>query len=113
MRLRDYQQKCSDSVIAEFEKLSSTLVVMPTGSGKTVLFADIIRRMQPKRAIVLAHRSELIFQAKERIEATTGLECEVEMAELTAGGSLFTSTPVIVSTVQTQISGPRAKERMT
>ena len=48
--------------------------------SKTICFADVIRRMQPKRAMVLAHREELIFQAQRKIEQVTGLHVQVEMA---------------------------------
>lgn len=113
MILRDYQQECCDAIMAEFESVGSTLAVMPTGAGKTVCFAEIIRRFYPRRAIVLAHRAELIYQAKEKIEFTTGLQCDIEMADLAASANLFTANPIIVSTIQTQTSGPEGRERMT
>lgn len=107
--LRDYQERCADAVITEWQEHPTTLVVKPTGCGKTITFAEIIRRSQPKRAMVLAHREELIFQAKHKIEAVTGLSCEIEMAEMKASTSLFHKTPVVISTIQTQISGNGTK----
>jgi len=109
--LRPYQQLASDSIIAHWEKNQSTMVVMPTGSGKTVLFADIVKRRLPGRALVLAHREELIFQAKDKIERFTGLECEIEMGELTASKSFWSTMPVVIATVQTLVSG-RVRPRM-
>ena len=109
--LRDYQKLASNGILEQFKEHNSTLLIIPTGGGKTCIFADIIRRMHPQRAMVLAHRSELIYQAKEKIEHVTGLECAIEMADLVAGATLWTQTPVIVSTVQTQVSGPEGKER--
>jgi superfamily II DNA or RNA helicase len=111
--LRDYQQKCSDSVLEEFEERTSTLSVMPTGTGKTHVFADVVHRFQPKRALVLAHRDTLIMQARNKIEETTGLHCEVEMAELTASTNLFTRSPVVIATVQTLNAGQNGLGRMT
>lgn len=111
-RLRPYQQRGSDRVLKEFGEVNSTLVVWPTGTGKTVLFADVIRRMQPQRALVLAHRKQLILQARERIEATTGLRCEIEMGELSVAPGLFGNSPVVISTVQTQISQCGDMKRM-
>ena len=44
MILRPYQSDASDALFKEWEENDSTLVVIPTGGGKTVLFADVIRR---------------------------------------------------------------------
>ena len=112
MKLRPYQQDSHDAVFKEWEDVVSTLVVAPTGTGKTVLFAAIINTLQPKRAMVVAHREELIWQAREKIEAFTGLHCEIEMADLQAENSLFHSSPVVISTVQTQNSSMGMRKRM-
>lgn len=107
--LRDYQGQCSDAIIEKWRTHKSTLLVMATGLGKTVIFANVIKRMHPGRALVLANREELIFQASNQIQKTTGLHCEIEMADLSASSSLFNRADVIVSTVQTQISGKERK----
>lgn len=109
--LRDYQAQAADSIEKQWKTHTSTLCVLPTGAGKTVLFAEMIHRRQPGRALVIAHRSELIWQAREKIERFTGLECEIEMGELMASSSLFHSQPVVIATVQTLVSG-RKKKRM-
>lgn len=101
MILRDYQQKFVEAVFKEWEQHVSTLGVLPTGTGKTVCFAEIIRRMLPKRSMVIAHREELLIQARGKIEAIAGVACEMEMAELSASTNLFTRTPCVVATVQT------------
>lgn len=72
MILRDYQNRAASRIFEEWTKAPSTLAVLPTGCGKTVLFADIINKMQPLKAMVLAHRSELIWQAKDKIERVKG-----------------------------------------
>jgi len=112
-KLRDYQREASDGVLSDFKENSSTLGVLYTGGGKTIIFADVIRRMRPQRAMVLAHREELIWQARDKIEATTGLNCEIEMADLRANNTLFSNADVVVGTVQTQIAGKNGgrKER--
>ena len=71
MRLRPYQQAAVDAVHEAFREHDSTLVVQPTGTGKTVLFAEVIRR-EHRRALVIAHREELIWQAAKKIEQITG-----------------------------------------
>ena len=109
---RPYQVNQHDSVLSEFKTVSSTLVVSPVGSGKTILFSMLINSFQPRRALVIAERSELIWQARDKIQRTTGLECGIEMAELYASADLFGSTPVVVSTIQTQCSPLGNRRRM-
>lgn len=114
MQLRDYQKEASNRVMEEFGSNNSTLLVLPTGGGKTVVFADIINRFRPGKAIVIAHREELIFQAQKTIEKITGLRASIEMGGMTVQPSMFEQTQVLVSTVQTQVSkGANGKPRMT
>ena len=47
------------------------LVCLPTGAGKTVIFAEL-SRLARQRVLVLAHREELVAQAKEKIERALG-----------------------------------------
>jgi superfamily II DNA or RNA helicase len=112
MILRPYQSAASDAIFKEWQENNSTLVVMPTGGGKTILFADVIRRVFPRRALVLAHREELIFQARDKIQRVTGLSADVEMGEYRAEGGLFEQARVVVSTIQTQCSGGDGGGRM-
>lgn len=111
MILRPYQQTAVEATFDEWLEHDSTLLVMPTGCGKTVVFSEIIRRMQPARALILAHRSELIAQAVKHV-GKVGLDAEVEMADMWAGDHLWNQKPVVVSTVQTQIAGNGGKGRM-
>ena len=101
MKLRKYQNEAADACFSAWRENTSTLIVLPTGTGKTQVFADIVRRFQPQRAIVLAHREELIFQAKERIEKIAGIACQIEMADMTSGTDLFHKSPCVVGTIQT------------
>ena len=109
--LRPYQKLAADSILKEWETKQSTMVVLPTGAGKTCLFAAVIHNRLPGRALVLAHREELIFQARDKIQKFTGLECEIEMGELTASKSFWSTMPVVIATVQTLVSG-RVRPRM-
>lgn len=111
MILRCYQQRCHDAIFDEWTRHNATLAVAATGTGKTVVFAHVIKSIQPLRSMVLAHRNELIVQAKEKIEAVTGLGVEIEKADLYARTSLFHKMPIVVSSIQTQISGPKDKRR--
>jgi superfamily II DNA or RNA helicase len=116
MLLREYQRDAIAGVFTELKEQRSTLLVMATGLGKTVVFADIIRRAQMSgrgwRTLVLAHREELVFQAAKTIERIAGCTVDIEMGEMRAGGSFLRRAPVVVSTIQTQIAGRGDARRM-
>jgi superfamily II DNA or RNA helicase len=115
MKLRDYQTKACEHVMEEWKTVDSTLVVLPTGTGKTVLAASIVKRLFPMRALFLAHREELIFQAKDKIQRVTGLSVGIEMADYRVDENevfSFKKHPVIVSSIQTQNSGGDGAGRM-
>jgi superfamily II DNA or RNA helicase len=87
-----YQIPAVDAVGEHLQKHASTLLVLATGLGKTVCAAEIIKRTVEatgKLVLFLAHRSELIWQAKRAIEAHTGFECGIEMASERVEHSLF------------------------
>ena len=114
MKLRDYQEEAAEGVFREWQEHTSALVVLPTGLGKTVLFADVIRRMheQGARAMVLAHREELITQAADKIRRVTGLDAQIEMGEYHVTPMFGVMPPVVVSTVQTHCAGGDGAGRM-
>lgn len=79
MQLRPYQVEAKAAIFREHESVRSTLLVLATGLGKTVVFAAIASEYIQKgqRVLVLAHRTELVTQAKatlERMGATVGIE---------------------------------------
>lgn len=70
MNLRPYQIESIQSVFAAYERdVTRQLLVLPTGTGKTVTFSALVDQFisQQKRALVLAHRDRLIQQAAEKI----------------------------------------------
>jgi superfamily II DNA or RNA helicase len=80
--LRDYQEVCCDKVTSALSNGSaSTLMVMPTGTGKTETFLDIADRWPQGNVLVLAHREELIWQPWERWQQKTGERGEIEMGD--------------------------------
>ena len=85
--------------------MSRTLVVMPTGCGKTVMFGHVAKHWIENdlgRVLVMAHREELIFQAKDKIEQITGEPPDVEMADSLADQVVFHDrASVVVTSVQT------------
>lgn len=110
MHLRPYQQQGFEAALTEFESgKQSTLIVMPTGTGKTVLFGHIGRewaRRAGGRVLMVAHREELIFQARDKMALILGSEPEIEMNTWRASRTgLFSVNPALVSSVQTLTSG--------
>lgn len=101
MELRPYQQEAKDAIFEQWDSgVLKTLLVLPTGCGKTVVFAkvteDCVR--QGSRVLILAHRGELLDQAADKLKKTTGLGCAVEKAESSCQGTWFR---VVVGSVQT------------
>ena len=85
MELRPYQMAAADAVERAFGRgFRSCLVQLPTGTGKTILFAALAERavLRGERVLVLAHRGELLEQAIDKIRRTTGIEAGLEKAEI-------------------------------
>ena len=100
MNLRPYQVEAKNAVLHEWEGgKRKTLLVLPTGCGKTIVFASIIqdRVSRGGRALVLAHREELLQQASDKIKTVTGMETALERG---ASSAWNTSLPVTVGSIQ-------------
>ena len=62
IQLREYQEEALNVIAkALSDGISKQLIVLPTGSGKTILMAAIAKHLN-KRTLILAHREELIQQ---------------------------------------------------
>ncbi|MEF2969259.1 DEAD/DEAH box helicase [Paenibacillus sp. M1] len=110
MELRTYQQEARESIQSEWEKgIQRTLLVLPTGCGKTIVFSKVIedRVRLGERVLVLAHRGELLDQAADKLAQSTGLGCATEKAEQTSIGSWFR---VVVGSVQTMMRDKRLQQ---
>lgn len=100
--LRDYQVKARDAGLAEIRKGLATLLALATGCGKTELFLSILQAELEAgnltRALILAHRQELIFQPVERmVRGWPALPCPgIVMADMN-----MPEQQIIVATVQT------------
>ena len=108
--LRPYQQAARDSIHAQWEQgRLRTLLVLPTGTGKTIVFASVAADQvrAGDRVLILAHRGELLEQAADKLQRSTGLVSAVEKAESTCLNSWFR---VVVGSVQT-LQRPARLER--
>lgn len=110
LTLRPYQQEAHDAILSKWDsEADKLLLVLPTGTGKTIVFAAVAsdRVRSGSRVLVLAHRGELLEQAADKIRKTTGLGSAVEKAESSCIGSWYR---VVVGSVQTLMSEKRLKQ---
>ena len=101
MKLRPYQEETKNAVFQQWnDGNKKTLAVLPTGCGKTIVFAKITEECvrQGKRVLILAHRGELLEQAADKLYKATGLRSSLEKAESSCLGSWYRVT---VGSVQT------------
>jgi ATP-dependent helicase IRC3 len=108
--LRPYQEEALNAILENYSKgVSRQLVVLPTGAGKTVIFSHLpIIKPDALPMLVLAHRSELLDQARNKIMASNPhLSVEIEQAERKAG-----QVDVVVASVATlgRNNTPRIEE---
>lgn len=100
MELRPYQQQAKEAIFREWDQgHTKTLLVLPTGCGKTIVFAKVAEECvrHGDRVLIMAHRGELLEQASDKIAKTTGLGTAVEKAEQSCLGSWFR---IVVGSVQ-------------
>lgn len=100
-RLRPYQVEAIAAVERDWaDGHRSTLLVLPTGTGKTVVFSELVRRelgaVHGGRALVLAHRTELLEQAANKLR-DLGLQPHIDQADRIAPSY----AQVVVGSVQT------------
>lgn len=124
--LRPYQEHAIDAAFSAWKGgYKAPLLVLPTGTGKTVIFSTIADRIRngtasealqaalstpadqpmtrPGQVLILAHREELIDQAVEKLLAWTPLRVGVEMAERTVGPLERGALDVVVASVPSMV----------
>ena len=96
LTLRPYQKECLDSIKSNLQSgHHRQLISLPTGSGKTVIFAHLIKELEG-RALVLAHTNELLQQAKDKIN----MVCPELHVGIVNGYSKEFDASVVVSSIQ-------------
>ena len=97
MLLRDYQTDICSRVSDAFDKHRSVMVQMPTGTGKTMVLAELVKRLMMRdegiRILIVAHRRELIEQIKETVKRM-GLNADNQL-------SVINNQTIIVESIQT------------
>lgn len=82
MELRPYQKDSVNAIFDEWQNHKSTLVIQATGTGKTIVFSEVTKRLreQDKKILILAHRSELLEQTQNKL-ALFNVDSVLEKAE--------------------------------
>lgn len=93
--LRPYQREDVEAIREKLEEHRSTLYVAATGLGKTTVFATVVKHW-PGNVLIVAHRGELLEQARARIAQMTGENVDLEQAQMYSG-----KARIIVASVQT------------
>lgn len=113
IQLRDYQEECIQSVLDYLHRGHNRLgVSLATGSGKTVIFTQLIDRVPAPddyatQTLILAHRRELVEQAARHCSnAYPSKTVDIEMGNMHASGA----ADITVASVQSIISGDRIEK---
>lgn len=98
INLRDYQNDAIASFEAAIENgTRRPVIVLPTGAGKTLVFAEILNRIGG-RALILAHRDELVSQAAEKIIMVMGSTADIGIVKAQRNEC---NNKIVVASVQT------------
>lgn len=96
---RPYQSRAIEKTLAALKEFVKVLLVMATGAGKTIVFSKITAQW-PGRVLIIAHRKELISQARAKLHSVTGIWGAIEQAEDRAD----TTARVVIASVQTLVN---------
>lgn len=110
--LRDYQREAIAAIrAAQARGVQKPVVQLPTGAGKTVVFATLIAEEfaagRWKRALILVHRDELAHQARDKILAVW----PAATVGLVKGQHNDIAAPIIIGSVQT-LARKRRRDRL-
>lgn len=103
MKLRSYQHDLHSHTLSLFDRsVRRVLLQLPTGAGKTIIFTSIADHYlkQGIPVLVIAHRRELLQQAKAKLEAFTGRKVGVVQGNVKPNYSL----PIQVGSIQTLVN---------
>lgn len=107
--LRDYQSECVAAVEDGVRRgVRRQLAVLPTGGGKTIIFSEIVRRRSAGSTLILAHRDELLQQAREKLISVAP---ELSMSTgLVKARSNDVGAPVVIASIQTLARESRLRQ---
>lgn len=102
VQLRPYQTEGIRKIFEAWDpqrlNLMNVLFQMPTGTGKTTVFSEIVRKahLKSKKVLIVVHRTELVEQIAERLA-----QFEVDVGIISANIKSSRNHDVQVATIQT------------
>ncbi len=102
IKLRPYQILGINNIFNAWDptklNLKNVLFQMPTGTGKTTVFSEIVRKAQfkNKKVLLVVHRTELVDQIKERLSSF-----DVNAGIITANIKPEPDKDIQIATIQT------------
>lgn len=100
LKLRDYQAEAIDALMHSWQDKQRLAVVLPTGAGKTVIFAHLAHEhwaLERKRTLILVHRDELVNQTVDKL---CTIDDEVSVGVVKAERNEI-HAPIVVASIQT------------
>lgn len=96
---RDYQYRAFTAIEQAWLDCHALLIVLATGLGKTVIFTHVARMTVAAggKVLIIAHSEELLDQAADKLERSTGLKAAKEKANAHA----TTYDSIVLASVQT------------
>ncbi len=97
--LRDYQQEAVDRLLDEIAQHRHAMLVLPTGSGKTVVAGQVVSEVVGRggRVVAVAHRRELVSQFSKKLHAAGVIDHGIIQANF----AMRLAEPVQVCSIQT------------
>lgn len=110
IKLRPYQEESISATLGEYDNgVRRSMIVLPTGGGKTLVASDLTRRMQERghgRVLFLAHREELIFQTVDKMRMVLGDDLDIGIVKAEFDEP---DASIVVGSVQTLQNDRRLK----
>lgn len=102
--LRRYQINGIDNILNAWSDCRSVLFQMPTGTGKTTLFCEIVRKFTSelypdKKVLIVTHRKELVEQVFDRLVSGFHLTAGIISSNYIG----IQSAPIQVASIQTLV----------
>ena len=97
-KLRNYQKEAVNKILDHWKDNKTCLIVQATGTGKTIVFSAVAKNIVENngKVLILAHRDELVQQARDKILLAQDLNTGLEKASYHANGE-----SIVVGSVQT------------
>ena len=106
IKLREYQQDCINKILS-MSKGEKKIACLPTGSGKTILMAELCRQIQG-RVLIIVFNTELRTQTIDKLKMVCGNNVDVGSVQ---GNLKEWDNRIVVATRQTLTSGKDVKCR--